>query len=746
DITDRKRAEEALRESEERFRLFFEEAHDAIVVTDADAVITFANVAAARLFGSDLACLPGSSLPRLCGGSGVFAHLREEGGVLEAEVEFRREDGTQVFCLMTASRLKGDRGIHAILHDITDRKRVESALGESEKKFRTLFNSTGDAIYIHDLAGRLLEVNEAACQRTGYTREELLSMTLHQLEHSSPYDDAQRTVPHTEAVYESWHACRDGSMVPVEVSRRVIGFQGGRAVMSMSRDISERKRAERQLRRLSYVVEQIPVSVVVLAPDGLIEYVNPRFTEISGYTATEAVGRSPRFLLDRGAASFYREMRSAAARGKTWRGEMRNLRKNGESYWAVGTLSPLRDAEGTCCSFVLLLEDITDRRKLEEQLRHSQKLDAVGQLAGGIAHDFNNILTAIIGYAGFLQMKAEHDPAILRGLGQIVASAERGGELSRGLLAFSRKQVSNPRPVELNRVVQASENLLRRLIGADLELRTAYSDANPVVMADSLQMEQVLMNLATNSRDAMPSGGVLRISTSTVMLDEAFVRENGFGTCGAYALLEVSDTGAGMDAATMKKMFEPFFTTKEVGSGTGLGLSILYGIVNQHGGYVSCDSAPGAGTTFRIYLPLCDQVAAEQVQPAQERVTRGRGETILVAEDSPVARAVAKDVLEDNGYTVLEAEDGEQAVNVFRERKREISLVLLDVIMPRKSGKQVYEEITAIDPEVRVVFTSAYPPEIVARKGVEGENARYVQKPVSSLALLARVREALDAG
>jgi len=387
--------------------------------------------------------------------------------------------------------------------------------------------------------------------------------------------------------------------------------------------------------------------------------------------------------------------------------------------------------------------EIEEKKSLQAQLLHSQKMEAVGTLAGGIAHDFNNILTAIIGYGNVMRMRLADDDPHREYLDHILSASERAANLTRSLLAFSRKQVINTRPVNLNEIIRLIQKLLARLIGEDIELRVALSESDPVVMADSGQLEQVLMNLATNARDAMPGGGCFAVTTELVTVDEQYVSMHGYGEAGRYAVISVSDTGLGMTEETRARIFEPFFSTKEMGKGTGLGLSIVYGIVKAQRGYVNCYSEPGKGTTFKIYLPLTS--AAIGAESASNAVTpRGGGETVLVAEDSEEVRRLTTTVLNDFGYSVIEAVDGEDAVNKFLENRDAVRLLLFDIIMPKKNGKDAYEEIRAIRPDIKVIFTSGYTADIIHQRGFIDEGLTLLTKPLSPRDLLAKIHEVIE--
>lgn len=422
-------------------------------------------------------------------------------------------------------------------------------------------------------------------------------------------------------------------------------------------------------------------------------------------------------------------------------------KKDGTPIWVSVTANVQSDDEGNIKWIDGVLEDITLKRRLEEQLRQSQKMEAIGTLAGGIAHDFNNILTAIIGYAGLLKTGVSQDDLLRDYVDEMMVSCERAALLTQSLLAFSRKQVISPKPVDLNKVIKKVEALLMRVIGEDIELRTVLTHRDLTVMADVGQIEQVLMNLAANARSAMPDGGILSIGTEALELDDEFTKAHGYGISGPYALVSVTDTGHGMDEKTKERIFEPFFTTREVGKGTGLGLAMVYGIIKQHEGYINTYSELGKGTTFKIYLPLI-QVKAEVTEPVKPALARSGppkgSETILLAEDDSEVRKITRNILEGSGYKVIEAVDGEEAINKFMLNKDEIQLLIFDVIMPRKSGKEAYEEVKKIAPGVKALFTSGYTADIIHRKGVLEEGLNFIPKPVAPDNLLKKMREVLD--
>jgi PAS domain S-box-containing protein len=423
------------------------------------------------------------------------------------------------------------------------------------------------------------------------------------------------------------------------------------------------------------------------------------------------------------------------------------MRRDGSIFYADISATTL--TLGGRLHFMGVFRDITarkhaddEKKSLQAQLLHAHKMEAIGQLAGGVAHDFNNILTAIIGYASLLQMKMAADDPLRAHVDHLLHSAGRASQLTQSLLTFSRKQVLTMAPVSINGIIAGQEQFLRRIIGEDIEMRTVMR-GDAVIMADSGQIEQVLMNLATNARDAMPKGGLLTIGTDVFEMTDAFISAHGFGVPGTYALISITDTGVGMDEETKHKIFEPFFTTKEVGRGTGLGMAILYGIIKQHNGFITVDSTVGKGTTFALYFPVYrGQVEVKEKVTAAPSKIAGT-ETVLLAEDESTLRAYYRDILVEHGYTVVIAEDGEDAIRKFRERKDEIQVCVIDVIMPKKNGKDVYDEIQKIKSGTNVIFSSGYTADKVLQERLPAES-EFIAKPTTPQEFLKKIRDVLD--
>lgn len=522
-----------------------------------------------------------------------------------------------------------------------------------------------------------------------------------------------------------------------------------REVRKLTRILAQKKKAEAALRsaeeKYRTIFENAMEGIFQARQDGRFITANPALAYMQGYDSPEEfinniadIGRQlyvdPKRLLEL--------VRVLNEKGAVYNFEARMYRKDGSTNWVSINARAVRDENGETLYYEGTVEHITERKQLQSQLLQAQKIEAIGTLAGGIAHDFNNILTAIIGYCNLLQVKIDRDDPARIYADHILASAEKAAGLTQSLLAFSRKQPIELKPHKVNGIIKETERLLRRLIPEDIYLEMVYDDNDATVMADITHMEQVLMNMATNARDAMPQGGVFRIETKVVTLDEEFRKIHGYGKADTYALISVSDTGCGMDETTRKKVFDPFFTTKEVGKGTGLGLSIVYGIIKQHNGYIALESKPDQGTTFHIYLPVA-KITMVETKPFLPIIQRG-AETILIAEDDRSVRDIIKEILVESGYSVIEAVDGKDAVERFIEKKHDIDLMIVDVVMPKKNGKEVYEEIRKTDRNVKVIFTSGYTRDVVIDKGVYEDTVDFVSKPISQAELLVKVREALD--
>jgi two-component system, cell cycle sensor histidine kinase and response regulator CckA len=496
--------------------------------------------------------------------------------------------------------------------------------------------------------------------------------------------------------------------------------------------------------RLASALEQAAEAVMMTTVDGRIIYVNPAFERITGFSAEEAVGRTPVILAaDRQDRGVYRDLWQTILQGRVWRAEITNRRKDGTPFTWEEAITPLRDENGRLTHFIAVGQDMSVQRQLQAQLFQAQKMEAIGRLAGGVAHDFNNLLTVMTGYSEQLVDRLDGRDPLRRKAEAIRGAAERAAALTQQLLAFSRRQMQQPRVLELNDAVSRMNRLLRRLIGEDIEL-VSHLEADPArVKADPLQLEQVLMNLAVNARDAMPRGGTLTLETSTVRLARAQMSGHPEMPPGDYVMIAVSDTGTGMDDETKKRLFEPFYTTKEQGKGTGLGLSTVYGIVKQSGGYIWVYSEQGHGTVFKIYLPLVSDAVEELGLPEPlPKAPRGE-ETLLVVEDDADVRGLLKDALQQSGYTVLEASNGGEAMLFCERYSGAIHVLITDVVMPQMDGYEVADRLRKLRPGMKTLFISGYSEHVASRRGLTRHGDAFLGKPFTPDALARKVREVL---
>lgn len=620
-----------LQDSEERYRVLVEISPDMVAIHK-NGVFHFINSGGLLLLGArDRLQILGRSVfdfihPDYHDSEKVrlSSSIDESGKAQLIEEKFVKIDGTSIDVEVAALPFlyHGEKALFVLARDITERKLAESALKESEEKYRQLFNMESDAIFLIDSeTGDIIDVNASAEALYGYTVEELLSMK--NIDLSAEPDRIQAAMAEKARIIPiRRHRTKDGSVFPVEI-----------------------------------------------------------------------------------VASHF-----------IWKGRSVHI---------------------------AAIRDITYQKRLEEQFVQSQKMECIGILAGGIAHDFNNILSGIMGYASMMKMKMKNNDPFIENVEVILSSSEKAATLIQSLLAFSRKQNVNPRPVNINEAIRTVEKLLLRIIGEDINLKCNFADSDLVVIIDVGQLEQVLMNLATNARDAMPKGGTLTIDTRMAAMDEAFIKEHGYGEEGTYALVVLSDTGAGMDEKTRVRIFEPFFTTKEMGRGTGLGLAMVYGVVKQNNGFIDCLSEPGKGSSFLIYLPL-SEVIIEKVKKIGPAIMARGTETILAAEDDEILRSLYQTVLQELGYTVIVVSNGEEAVERFIENRDSVDLLILDMVMPKKNGMETYEEIQQIRPGIKTLFVSGYTADILQHKGELSKDVPLIMKPISPDELVKNVRELLD--
>ena len=651
------------------------------------------------------------------------------------------------------------------------RRRAEEALKTSETELRALFAAMTDLIVVIDAEGRQLKVAPSNPAYVYKTPAERIGKTLHEI---FPKESADRFLGYIRRALAEGRTQRLEYSLPIEGRER--WFEGTVSPMSVDsviwigRDITERKQAEQvqarlhaqlddERRRLNNIIASVPGVVWEAwgepnAGHQRIDFVSDYVKTMLGYSVEEWLS-TPNFWLsiihpdDKENAAQVAAAHFAEGRSQNT-AEFRWITKDGGVIWAQSNYAVIRGDGDEPMGLRGVTIDITERKRAEEalrvseeQLRQSQKLEAVGQLAGGVAHDFNNLLTVIVGYCDLTLMKLRKDERVRSNIEEVKKAADRAAALTRQLLAFSRRQVLQPKVLNLNAIVSDINKMLRRLIGEDIDLMTILDPSLGQINADPGQIEQVVINLAVNARDAMPQGGKLTFETANVYLDNEYVRGHTPIRPGNYVMFALSDTGIGMDAETQERIFEPFFTTKGLGKGTGLGLSTVYGIVKQSEGHIWVYSELGIGTTFKVYLPRVDDVAQVEVVPESVvDLPRGR-ETVLLTEDEEPVRQLVKTILESNGYEVLEATCGEEALCLFKEHIAPVHLIVTDVVMPRMSGRELAETLKTLRPDIKVLYLSGYTDDAIVRHGLLDQKMFFLQKPFTPDALLRKIHEVL---
>ena len=631
-----------------------------------------------------------------------------------------------------------------------------------------------DAIVAVDRGGTIVQVNSQAQELFGYQRDELIGQKVEMLvpesyrrEHHHHRENFAQT-PKTRrmgAGLDLYGRRRNGSEFPVEISLSPVSNENGIFVLSAIRDISDRKQIEEELRRaheelyqktveqlgesrsrLALIIDSSEDAIISKGLDGTITSWNKGAERIYGYTPEEVVGKNISLLAPTDHPDEIPEILRKIARGESVEHhESVRVTKDGRRLDVSISVSPLLDAKGDIVGASAITRDITAQKRAEGQIHQSQKMEAIGRLAGGVAHDFNNILGIINACAEFLRDRLDPAAESSQYVENIKKSIERGSSLTRQLLAFSRSSVIQPRILDLNERLKDVSKLLRPLMGDDVEILIMSKSPTAVVEADPGQLDQIVVNLAVNARDAMPRGGKFILETRAERFDDGFAEQHQAMSAGKYVVLAVSDTGTGMDEATVSRIFEPFFTTKETGKGTGLGLATVYGIVKQSAGHILVYSEPGHGTTFKIYLPSADHKLGLESKPFEvETVSPKRqGTTILLVEDDEVMRALTRQLLQQHGYAVIEADDGKSALEAVESHPGPIDLVLTDVVMRRMSGPELVERLNASHPNLKVVFMSGYTGELIAEREMLKRGITLLEKPFSRTALLNTIHTTL---
>ncbi len=882
DISERKRQEE----ERDKLLAILDQSPDLIGLADTDGTVLYVNQTGRRMIGLDgdkeaagrNMCDFIAPLEPLQTRQGIVSAMRA-GQVSQREMVVTHFGGGDPVQLEVRAFGIFDRsgkliGFANVSRDISERKRAEEALRRSEERYRLLFESNPQPMWVYHLATlRFLAVNQAAVEHYGYSRSEFLSMTLRDIRPPEDIPALEQSIFDAANSIDRagiWrHRTKFGRIIYVEITETHIEFEGKAAALILANDVTERVQAEETLRLHAAALEAAANSIVITDTGGNIQWVNPAFERLTGYSAGEIIGKNPRILQSgRHDASFYKAMWDSILAGQVWEGEIINRRKDGSLYAEHQTITPVRDANGNITDFVgvkeditarkrgeealqaseaayrsiiegapygiyrvrqdgrilmanpalakmlgyespaelvgrntitdlylspeerelsaarwrgketvmpyevtwkckggkhivvrlagrmwheekdtlpsyeVFVEDMTERRSLEEQFRQAQKMEAVGRLAGGVAHDFNNLLMIISSYAQLIPEHLSDGTKVEKHAQHIAEAASRATAVTQQLLAFSRKQVMQPTTLSLNELTLGLSKMLPTLLGEDIEM-AVVPGATWKVRADASQIEQVIMNLAVNARDAMPEGGKLIIEISDVVLDRDYSKRHGIEVPpGEYVMLAVSDTGMGMDGKTQARIFEPFFTTKAVGKGTGLGLATAYGIVKQSGGFIWVYSEVGKGSTFKIYLPRVEEPEDQRTQRLSTGPAPRGSEAILLVEDEDALRTVTSEYLQSLGYVVLGARNAEDALRIIRERVDPIHVLITDMVMPGIGGPQLAKAAQELRPGLRVIYVSGYTDRAMDRSAI-GPDAVFLQKPFNLNALAVKLRDLL---
>jgi two-component system, cell cycle sensor histidine kinase and response regulator CckA len=762
----RRQIETELLRREKYFRALTDNTLDILTILDREGRFNHNSPSVRRVMGYD---------PKQLAGQSAFAMIHPEDlpGVLQAfdyglrnpdrtvtmEFRFRHLDGSWRYLEAVGQSRLDDPDIAGVVvnsRDISDRKQAEAGLRDSEKRFRDLFEGSPDAIFVEDLHGTVLDINPAACRLHGMTREELIGKKVSDL---VPPDQREQTAFDFQALVEGRRqqvegaSCtQDGRVVPVEVRASRIKYAAQEAVLLHVRDITDRKLAEAALRSsemLFHSVWQNSADGMRLTDEnGTMVAVNDVFCQLVGlrredlegkpFTVIFADSESPERMLE----EFRQHFRDRIVEKQ----KERRLKLRSGNIVTLEHTNSFVELRGQPSLLLGQFRDLTAQKRLEEELRQSQKMEAIGQLAGGVAHDFNNILTVIHGHASLLLAGGSLSGNPAKCAQQISQAAERAAGLTRQLLAFGRRQIMQPRQLDMNEVVGNMTKMLGRILGEDIAFKLHYSPQPALVQADPGMMEQVLLNLSVNSRDAMPKGGLLAIKIAAVRVEASHKVEQPEARAGICVCLSVTDTGCGIPPANLQRIFEPFFTTKEVGKGTGLGLATVYGIVKQHQGWIEVESEVGKGTAFKVFLPRSGGSAEVAQDQSTEKTARGGSETILVVEDEAPVRDLVCSVLASHGYRVLPAESGTRALQVWQDSKGQIDLLFTDLVMPdRLNGRELAEKLWTERPRLKVIFTSGYSADAVGKDFVLCRSLNYLQKPYQPHKLALAVRDCLDA-
>jgi PAS domain S-box-containing protein len=647
--------------------------------------------------------------------------------------------------------------VSSLMDEVVERRKTEEALRRSEERYALAVAGANDGIWDRDLETGKVYFSPRWKSMLGFSDHEITN-TVDEWKsriHRDDYATVMKSLnDYLEGYQPSYEVeCRlqakNGTYRWIRSRGACLRHSNGEAyrIAGSHTDITYHKRMEDALReserKYRKIFEESRDVIFLFDADARLLDINASSEVTFGYSAEEIRGLDIARDVYCKADDRERFLRNLFTNGHVRNMEVEMKRADGELLTVLLSASVIRDGDDIITGYMGTIHDMTEHKKMQQQLLQAQKMESIGLLAGGIAHDFNNMLTAIAGYGETIRESITADEILLSNVDQILHAAERARELTHNLLAVSRKQILNPKPVLINEVITGMNNLISRIIGEDVELTTELCSRHLTVLADRNQLEQVLINLAANARDAMPTGGRLHISAGHIIPGKKTRGIVELDSRGPHAYVSVVDTGVGIDPKTRQKIFEPFFTTKEVGKGTGLGLSISYGIIRQHNGAIAVESEPGKGTCFTIYLPLI-RIEVEKQPPSKEYISMNGTETVLVAEDEEIVKQFLQGILRRAGYSVVSASDGEEAIALFHQNSGSISLVISDVVMPKRNGREIYEEIRSHRRDVKFVFISGYTADVILQKGIFNEGVDFITKPFSKNDILRKVREVLD--
>ena len=771
DISERRQAEQEIIKSKNTAESYLNIAAEIILALDAKGNITLLNESGHRLLGYKNGTLIGKNWFEVCLPKSIKKEIKSLfNKLMQKKIEnvetyenlVLTRDGTEKIIHWHNSLLQDDQGnIIGTLssgEDFTERKQSQEALRKSEEQLRFITENTTDniAITTFDLEAKYIYVNPSVKTVLDYDPQELIGKSFFDFIHP---DDKKvlfpllknyvkqkikklispNETPISERI-EFRFKSKSGNWHFMESTVNVVEKQ----LLAVTRDITKRKQVEAERERLNTAIEQSVEAIVITDTQGNIQYINPSFEKITGYSRVEVLGQNPRIIKsgEQGHA-FYKELWDTISGGQVWKGKFVNRRKDGQLFSEEATISPIFDTAGNIINYVAVKRDVTKEEKLERQFQQAQKMESVGRLAGGVAHDFNNMLSVILGYSELVLSKMDPADKLYNIIQEINKAGQRSADLTTQLLAFSRKQTIAPKPLDLNDTVSNMLKMLRRLIGEDINMLW-IPGANPwKIHMDPAQIDQILANLCVNARDAIKDTGQVVIETDNVTFDDAYCQTHAYAKPGAYIMLAVSDDGCGIDGKIKNKIFEPFFTTKAQGEGTGLGLATVYGIVKQNEGLINVYSEPGQGTSFKIYFP---RYKGEDIVEKKEKakvLPEGHGELILLVEDETAILEMVQSMLESIGYSVITAKTPREALHLVQDQTSRIELLMTDVVMPGMNGKELAIQLHHSFPDMKVVFMSGYTSNVIAHRGVLDKGVNFITKPFSLPALAEKLHEVL---